>query len=412
MPPLNFCSSHDSPPFKPSTTSMPPLPRRICSLRRYLPGRSMTIVMSPSMFTSPAPRRAVPLISRVLIAASLSSPPPAFPDSARIEAALATGSCVWPATTVVATAAATIDRAPARMNLMSTLFPPVRKPSLRGRKEFVKNVKASKSACYGDFPVLHSATVKIKWPAAPKVLTALLVVLLPVLAYMQYRWVGQVSEGERERMQRNLETSADQFRGDFDGEFVRAIRELTVGPTTAREGTSGLYTLRYTSWLNTADHPQVVADIYFVDAADNQLRLRRYNNGTHVFEPSLWPEELDRHRADFEAAYKDFQAQRESNRRIRTAFGDEESLLVSPLQNFEVRQPGSQPTVTEPVFGYTIIQLDESYLRNQMIPALAERHFTERGGEMYRVAVIVGDDSKRILYRSSPDATTDVGNAD
>src|SRR5688572_2616250 len=251
----------------------------------------------------------------------------------------------------------------------------------------------------------------MKWPSAPKVLTGLLVVLLPVLAYMQYRWVGQVSEGERERMQRNLETAADQFRADFDGEFIRAIRELTVGTTTAREGSSSNYTLRYTSWLNTADHPQLVADVYFVDAAGDQLRLRRYNNGTHVFEPSLWPEELDRHRADFEAAYKDFKADRESNRRIRTAFSDEESLFVSQLQNFEVR-PGAQPTVTAPLFGYTIIQLDESYLRGQMIPALAERHFTERGGEMYRVAVILGDDSKRVMYRSTPEATTDVSNAD
>jgi signal transduction histidine kinase len=254
--------------------------------------------------------------------------------------------------------------------------------------------------------------VKIKWPSAPKVLTGLLVVILPVLAYMQYRWVGQVSEGERERMQRNLEIAADQFRADFDGELVRAIRELTVGTATAREGSSTNYSSRYTSWQNTADHPQVVADVYVVDADDDQLQLRRWNNGTHVFEPSLWPEELYRHRADFEAAYDDFKAQLQTMPRIRDAFADEESLVVSPLQNFGVRQPGSQVVTTTPVFGYTVIQLDESYLRGQMIPALAERHFTERGGAMYRVAVIPGNDTRRVLYRSSPEATTNVSEAD
>jgi signal transduction histidine kinase len=255
--------------------------------------------------------------------------------------------------------------------------------------------------------------VKIKWPSAPKVLTGLLVVLLPVLAYMQYRWVGQVSEGERERMQRNLETAAEQFRADFDGEFGRAIRELTVGTTTAREGTSANYSQRYTSWLNTADHPQVVADVYLVDAVDEQLRLRRWNNGIHVFEPSLWPEELDRHRGDFQKAYVEFKAQRESGRQVRAAFSGEESLVVAPLQNFEFPRVGPQVVQTAaPMFGYTVIQLDESYLRGQMIPSLAERHFTERGGEMYRVAVIVDDDSKRVLYRSSPEATTDLNNAD
>ena len=252
----------------------------------------------------------------------------------------------------------------------------------------------------------------MKWPSAPKVLTGLLVVLLPVLAYMQYRWVGQVSEGERDRMQRNLETAAEQFRADFDGELGRAIRELTVGTTTAREGTSSNYSQRYTSWLNTADHPQVVGDVYVVDVADDQLRLRRWNNGIHVFEPSLWPEELDRHRADFQKAYIEFKAQRDFGRQMRAAFSGEESLVVAPLQNFEFPRVGSQAVQTEPMFGYTVVQLDESYLRGQMIQSLAERHFTERGGEMYRVAVILDDASKRVLYRSTPEATTDIDSAD
>jgi signal transduction histidine kinase len=256
----------------------------------------------------------------------------------------------------------------------------------------------------------------MKWPSAPRVLTALLVVLLPVLAYMQYRWVGQVSEGERERMERNLGIAAFQFRADFDGELGRAIRDLTVGTTTARGTSFARYSYSYSSWLNQADHPQVVADIYLVDVVSESLRLRRWNNGTHVFEPSLWPPELDLHRADFESAYGEFKALRQSGRQIRAAFSKEESLIVAPLQNFEFLQPGSQPgsqvVQTAPVFGYTVIQLDESYLRGQMIQSLVERHFTDAGGGMYRVAVVAGDDSNRVIYRSSPDATIDVASAD
>ena len=54
------------------------------------------------------------------------------------------------------------------------------------------------------------------------------------------------------------------------------------------------------------------------------------------------------------------------------------------LQNFEgvgqVRAPAATPVL--PVFGFTVIQLDMSYLRGQMIPALAERHFIDAGGDM------------------------------
>jgi signal transduction histidine kinase len=247
--------------------------------------------------------------------------------------------------------------------------------------------------------------VKIKWPSAPKVLTGLLVVLLPVLAYMQYRWVGQVSEGERERMQRNLENAADQFRAEFDGEIRVAVRELSVGTATAREGASAQYSGRYTSWINNSDHPQIVADVYLVDAPEGDLRLRRWNGATHVFEPSLWPEQIDRVRPHFERAYEAYRQQRLPD--VRGA--QEDSLIVNLLQQNEPRQQGRPPA---PMFGFTVIHLDEAYLRGQMIPSLAEKHFTDAGGSMYRVAVISADDAQRVLYRSTPEATTDIDQAD
>ena len=254
------------------------------------------------------------------------------------------------------------------------------------------------------------------WPSAPKVLTALLVVLLPVLAFMQYRWVGQVSEGERERMQRNLETAAEQFKAAFDGELRQVFINLQASPTVVREGSSQNYSLRYNTWLNTADHPQIVADIYLVDAERGHLRLRRFNSTTHVFDPSLWPESIDRLRTAFEKAYEASQGLREPERGL---FADaEESLIVTGLQNFEGARQGSpaprQPPAPAPtpVFGFTAIQLDEAYLRGQMIPALVEKHFTGAGGDAYRVAVVAGDDSTRVLYRSSPEATTETKRAD
>ena len=255
--------------------------------------------------------------------------------------------------------------------------------------------------------------MKIKWPSAPKVLTGLLVVLLPVLAYMQYRWVGQVSEGERERMQRNLETAAGQFRAEFDAELGQAIRDLQVSTTAAREGSSNNYSLRYASWLNSADHPQIISDVYVLDADGDHLRLRRFNSVTHTFDPSLWPEVIDRLRPEFEgalAASRKMLAP-DPNRFARA----DESLIVLGLQNFggPAPPPGSPiPRPTPPMFGFTVIQLDESYLRGQMIPALAERHFAAPGGDMYRVAVIGEGQPQRVLYRSNPDATIDAGNAD
>src|SRR5678815_4567 len=47
--------------------------------------------------------------------------------------------------------------------------------------------------------------------------------LLIVLAGLQYFWLGQLSEGEREQMRSHLIGVAARFRDDFDGELMRTI---------------------------------------------------------------------------------------------------------------------------------------------------------------------------------------------
>src|SRR4029079_16672370 len=102
----------------------------------------------------------------------------------------------------------------------------------------------------------------------------------------------------------------------------------------------------------------------------------------------------------------------------RGLFADaDDSLLIAGLQNFENGRPGApRPRQTAapptPMFGYTVMQLDESYLRGQLVPALVEKHFTGSGGDAFRVAVVGGTDSERVLFRSSPEATTDAKSAD
>ena len=49
-------------------------------------------------------------------------------------------------------------------------------------------------------------------PSGLTVLSAVLLVLLPTLAVLQYRWVGQLSTAERERMQRNLANAAAEVK--------------------------------------------------------------------------------------------------------------------------------------------------------------------------------------------------------
>jgi signal transduction histidine kinase len=52
------------------------------------------------------------------------------------------------------------------------------------------------------------------------------------------------------------------------------------------------------------------------------------------------------------------------------------------------------------------------FIRERLLPQLAERHFTHTGDAAYRAAVVQAADPKQVVYRSSPDAPTDPARAD
>jgi len=252
--------------------------------------------------------------------------------------------------------------------------------------------------------------VTLKKPAGMTLVSVALLILLPALAVLQYQWVGQLSTAARERLQRNVRIAAAQFREAFDGEIVRAVLNLQVGPATAREGVSERYSDRYNTWLNTASHPQIVSKVLVVDAVDDQLRLRRWNPNQDALELTDWNPVVERWRPQFEAELAAFNAGRPVDRR---AVRGEESLIVVPLRNLVApARPTPGPQTVTPVFGFTIIELNMPYIREQMLPELALRHFTHVEGDVYRVAVTAAEDPTSVLYRSDPDAPVDPGLAD
>ena len=253
--------------------------------------------------------------------------------------------------------------------------------------------------------------VKLKKPSGTTLVTVALLILLPTLAVLQYQWVGQLSTAARERLQRNVRIAAAQFREAFDGELIRAILSLQVGPQTVREGVSERYSDRYNTWLNTASHPQIVSNVLVVDGDSGQLRLRRWNPDRDALEATEWQPPLDKWRSQLEQEFRDFNAGLAFDR--RAALRGEDSLILVPLRNLVVpARPTPGPQTVTPVFGFTIVELNMPYIREQMLPELAARHFTHVEGDVYRVAVTATDDAENVLYRSDPDAPVDPLRAD
>src|SRR5262245_54718930 len=133
-----------------------------------------------------------------------------------------------------------------------------------------------------------------------------LLALLPLLAVKQYYWLGQVSEGERERKKSFLTTMARQFCHDFDSELtaVYLYFQPTPVPIDGKPDQSRPYqsgddvTATYRRWRETAAHPKLIKEVYQsqarvqagAQAGENGEELSRYNSETGAFELCEWPD--------------------------------------------------------------------------------------------------------------------------
>ena len=81
--------------------------------------------------------------------------------------------------------------------------------------------------------------------SAVTILVGFVMLLVPALAWMQYQWLGQLSQAERERMQRTLRTAAAQFAVEFDSELSKALIGLQVEGPVLRDRNWSSYAQRY-----------------------------------------------------------------------------------------------------------------------------------------------------------------------
>lgn len=231
-------------------------------------------------------------------------------------------------------------------------------------------------------------------------LSGALIVLLALLAVLQYRWLGQVSAGERELMQASLRISADRFREDFNREFNQAYSVFEMDEAALRDEAGNGYAERYADWFATATYPQIVKGVYRVKKGeDGEFYLARFDEATRSFAAREWP-------ADFAVLRRRFEQQQQSGAKARPGFiGTPDSIaenipaLVGSIASTKTFGERKEIDWWHPA-GYVIIALDLDYIRQKFIPALAVHYFSDGGKLDYNLTVISRSDPHRIIYQS------------
>ena len=256
-------------------------------------------------------------------------------------------------------------------------------------------------------------------PSPILILNLVMLGLLILLALLQYRWMGQVSQADRERRHAALQETAVRFCGDFDRELTRAyfhfsldhheIRELDYAHL--KESASLLYASRYSRWAASAPFPNIINGLFIVQRGrDDTPSLARFNRDSSCFEESDWPE--------------DFREMRELiTRRFERSIANAppgpsppispviESIpaLVIPCVQRPFPRGQSQPSLgfrlqpgKDPLVAMVIVRLDRTYLSQEFLPVLAKRHFFQGGHPEYDLVVVNRELPNKIVYRSAP----------
>jgi signal transduction histidine kinase len=240
--------------------------------------------------------------------------------------------------------------------------------------------------------------------------------LIALLATLQYRWLGRISDAERERMRSTLNTRASGFAQDFDSELTRAYLLFQVEPSQTGDNVAEQVAARYDRWQATARYPRLIKDVYLVAGEqDRSPGLQRFNTGTRFLEPVAWPASLEPVRVHL-AASRDLPAHTGALvfRAMPSPVWDDVPALVipTPLIFFNQHQRESDVRI-RPSMSYAVLLLDRDYVTGEMLPALAQQHFRQTGdGFDYQVAV-VSTVRSTVVYQSTsafspkPDAKVD-----
>lgn len=240
----------------------------------------------------------------------------------------------------------------------------------------------------------------------PILVVAALLTLLSVLALLQYRWLGQISDGERERMQRNLQSDTERFAEDFNREIQNAYLNFQVNADVWKNNDWKNFNDRYKFWREKTAYQNLIEDFYFVRFDDARTVLK-YNKKTQIFENSQIPPNIEKLKNEI------------SPEGILRSVEIKIPALLMPIHESEktfdrilirTTRPENVKNTAPPIemgkkFGVLIVELDENVIKNQLLPDLSKRYFSESDNANYKLAVV--NDEKQTIFQTQSLTATD-----
>lgn len=231
-----------------------------------------------------------------------------------------------------------------------------------------------------------------------------LVAILAVLAVLQYRWSGQVSQAERDRMQASLDASMSQFRQELDRELQQLAQAYAPDSAILVNKDWQHYTQSAADLLSGSEG-HLVQDLYlWFNSGDESSQLMMLDREVKALRPVPWPPRFQVIQERYIRALSGSSRLPPDIRPSSWTVLPDIPMLLHPLMLFQ--PPAVQPAMANPRhLGYLMIELNLKAMREELLPELAQRYFGGPAGFIYQVAIVSGRDPGAIVYQSDPNLT-------
>jgi signal transduction histidine kinase len=226
-----------------------------------------------------------------------------------------------------------------------------------------------------------------------------MVAVVCTLAVLQYRWTGEISHSEQQRLKANLTTSVRGFDQEFSYDFERLCEAFEIDPEVPQANLESRIVRQQGDWQRTASRPALLGAIDIWKLEEGHGSFESFEDGGKRFVETTWPERLSSLRP-----YLERQAELLNARVI----GDRQAIY------YPWTFLGSAPALIRPIFhlenaqdmyvqlqGFLILEFNKEFLEKQYVPDLVVRHFGEPRVTSFGVAVRTMNAPYRTIYASS-----------
>jgi signal transduction histidine kinase len=253
------------------------------------------------------------------------------------------------------------------------------------------------------------------------------VALLGILATLQYRWLGEVSDAERDRLRASLRTRASDFSRAFDREITHLYVAFHLDPDELDRDPAGGLTAACASARRqvVASGPAgrggdvnlagLVKAVYLVDARGEKPGVpQRVNPETHVLEPAEWPAAFDlwnRRAANLPPPAPGFLSPLFMADMVD---GSAPALIVPVPTTTRLEQGGGRIAVIPDPRGVTrtiVVWLDADRLR-ALVDSLVLKYFGPSDESDFYVTVVPRESRGDVVYSSAPTVNITARDAD